>query len=84
MNSVACKFVLSLVKFIPLPEEFRTRDKTVVFLPRFSVIINPVELCDDGEWRVSVENKYGAVTSECTLTLRGRRVGGWENMEPSL
>ncbi len=27
--------------------------------------------------------KYGAVTLECILTLRDRRVGGWENMELS-
>merc|ERR1712128_374515 len=37
---------------------------------RYSVIINPVELCDDGEWKVSVENQFGCAASECTLTLR--------------
>ena len=36
----------------------------------FSVIINPVELSDDGQWRVNVENQFGSASSECTLTLR--------------
>ena len=36
----------------------------------YSVIINPVELSDDGDWRVNVENQFGSATSECTLTLR--------------
>ena len=36
----------------------------------YSVIINPVELSDDGEWRVNVENQFGSASSECTLTLR--------------
>lgn len=39
---------------------------------RYSVIINPVELCDDGEWKVSIENQFGSAASECTLTLRGQ------------
>ena len=38
---------------------------------RFSCIINPVELCDDGEWKVTVDNSHGQAASECTLTLRG-------------
>ena len=37
---------------------------------RYSVIINPVELSDDGDWKVNVENQFGSATSECTLTLR--------------
>ena len=37
---------------------------------RYAVIINPVELSDDGDWRVNVENQFGSATSECTLTLR--------------
>ena len=36
----------------------------------YSVIINPVELSDDGEWKVNVENQFGSASSECTLTLR--------------
>ena len=36
----------------------------------FSVIINPVELSDDGEWKVNVENQFGSASSEATLTLR--------------
>ena len=38
---------------------------------RYCVIVNPAELCDDGEWRVSVENSAGSAQSDCTLTLRG-------------
>ena len=37
---------------------------------RYAVIINPVELSDDGDWKVNVENQWGSATSECTLTLR--------------
>ena len=38
---------------------------------RFSCIINPVELCDDGEWKVTVDNSHGQAAAECTITLRG-------------
>ena len=37
---------------------------------RYAVIISPVELSDDGDWKVNMENQFGSATSECTLTLR--------------
>merc|ERR1711962_658071 len=37
---------------------------------RYSCIINPVELCDDGLWKVTVDNSHGRAECECTLTLR--------------
>jgi hypothetical protein len=37
---------------------------------RYSVIINPVDLSDDGEWKITAENQFGTTSSQCILTLR--------------